>query len=285
LLQTLFAGQYLCPVFVLTSYSRVLEKSGIQFLYREYQEKNMEILGIDVGGSGIKGAPVNLETGTLTADRFRLKTPAGAEPEAVARVVAEIVKHFAWTGPVGVGFPAPIKHGIAKLAANISPAWIGLNADDILTRATGCEVTVGNDADVAGLAEMAFGAGKDQHGTVVMVTLGTGIGSAIFYEGRLLPNTEFGHLELKGEDAETRASDAARTREDLSWKKYAKRLNRYLMHVEKLLWPDLFIIGGGISKYSEKYIPLLTVEARVVKAQFQNEAGIVGAALLARREG
>ncbi len=242
----------------------------------------MEILGIDVGGSGIKGAPVNLETGTLTADRFRLKTPAGAEPEAVAQVVAEVAKHFAWTGPMGVGFPAPIKHGIVKMAANISPAWIGLNADDVLTQATGCDVTVGNDADVAGLAEMAFGAGKGQNGTVIMVTLGTGIGSAIFCEGRLLPNTEFGHMRIKGADAEASASDAARVRENLSWEDYAKRLNRFLLRMEKLFWPDLFIIGGGISKNSDKYIPLLTIETEVVKAQFQNEAGIVGAALAAK---
>jgi polyphosphate glucokinase len=244
----------------------------------------MEILGIDIGGSGIKGAPVNIETGVLTADRFRLKTPKGAEPEAVARVVAEIVKHFDWSGPVGAGFPAPIKRGIVKMAANISPAWIGLNADDVLTKATGCDVTVGNDADVAGLAEMAFGAGKDQTGTVIMLTLGTGIGSAIFYGGRLLPNTEFGHLRVKGEDAEARASDAARVRENLSWEEYARRLNRFLVRMEKLFWPDLFIIGGGISKNSDQYIPLLTVQTQVVKAQFLNEAGIVGAALAARPE-
>ena len=242
----------------------------------------MEILGIDVGGSGIKGAPVNISNGNLTAERYRIKTPKGAEPEAVAAVVAEIVKHFEWSGPVGIGFPAPIKHGIVKYAGNISDAWIGLNADDLLTKATGCDVTVGNDADVAGLAEMSFGAGVDQNGTVIMVTLGTGIGSAVFYQGRLLPNTEFGLLQIKGEDAEARASDAARQREELSWKKYAKRLNRFLLQMENLFWPDLFIIGGGISKEAEYYIPLLSVEARVVPAAFLNEAGIVGAALAAR---
>ena len=212
-----------------------------------------------------------------------LKTPKGAEPDAVAGVILEIVKHFNWTGPVGIGFPAPIKHGTVKLAANISPAWVGINADDFLTKATGCDVTVGNDADVAGLAEMAFGAGVGQMDTVIMVTLGTGIGSAIFIGGKLLPNTEFGHLEINGEDAEARASDAARQREELSWKKYAHRLNRYLLQMEKLFWPDLFIIGGGISKLSENYIPLLTVEARVIPANLLNEAGIVGAALAARQ--
>lgn len=241
----------------------------------------MEVLGIDVGGSGIKGAPVNTKTGMLTVDRFRLKTPKGAEPEAVAGVVTEIVKHFEWTGPVGIGFPAPIKHSIIKMAANISPAWVGINADDLLTKATGCEVSMGNDADVAGLAEMTFGAGKGQYGTVIMLTLGTGIGSAIFHGGKLIPNTEFGHLQINGEDAEASTSDAARQREELSWKKYAKRLDRYLFQMEKLFWPDLFIIGGGISKEHEKYLPLLTVETPVTPAQFLNEAGIVGAALAA----
>jgi polyphosphate glucokinase len=244
----------------------------------------MEILGIDIGGSGIKGAPVNTQTGMLTVDRFRIKTPAGAEPEDVARVVNELVQHFEWNGRIGVGIPAPIKHGIVKMAANISPAWVGINADSFLTQATGCAVMVGNDADVAGLAEMTFGAGKGRKGTVILVTLGTGIGTAIFHQGLLLPNSEFGHLEIDGLDAESKASDAARQLEQLSWKKYAKRLNRYLLEMEKLFWPDLFIIGGGISKDHEKYLPSLTVEAAVVPAQFLNEAGIVGAALAASNE-
>ncbi len=242
----------------------------------------MKILGIDVGGSGIKGAPVDITSGTLTSDRFRLKTPKGAETQAVAEVVKEIVQHFDWQGPVGIGFPGPIKHGIVKLAANISPAWIGVNADEFFSLATDCKVTVGNDADVAGLTEITFGAGKDVKGTVIMITLGTGIGTAVFCDGKLIPNTEFGHLEIKGIDAESEASDAARQREDLSWKKYSKRLNRYLLQMEKLFWPDLFIIGGGISKESDNYIPLLNIETRVVPAAFLNEAGIVGAALAAR---
>ncbi len=244
----------------------------------------MEILGIDIGGSGIKGAPVDTETGALTAERLRIKTPKGAEPEPVAKVVAEIARSFNWQGPIGVGFPAPIKGGVAMMAANVSQKWVGTNADELLTSVTGCECTVMNDADVAGLAEMKFGAGRGQPGTVIMVTLGTGIGSAIFHRGHLLPNTEFGHLEMKGKDAEHRASDAVRQREDLSWKKYAKRLNKYLAAMEKLFWPDLFIIGGGISKQSEKYIPLLKIETPVVPAQFLNEAGIVGAALAAVTE-
>ena len=243
----------------------------------------MEILGIDVGGSGIKGAPVNVISGVLTGERFRLKTPKGAEPQPVAAIITEIVKNFDWKGSVGIGFPAPIKHGIVKLAANISPTWIGMNADDFLTKATGCDVTVANDADVAGLAEMAFGAGAGRKGVVILVTLGTGLGTAIFNQGILLPNTEFGHLEIGGHDAEARASDAARQREGLTWKKYARRLNLYFLQLEKLFWPDLFIIGGGISKFSANYIPLLKLETPVVPASFLNEAGIVGAALVAHQ--
>jgi polyphosphate glucokinase len=242
----------------------------------------MQILGIDVGGSGIKGAPVDIKTGKLVAERVRIKTPEGAEPEPVAQVVAQVAQSFDWKGSIGVGFPAPIKNGIAMMAANISEKWIGRNADELFTLATGCPCHVGNDADVAGLAEMTFGAGKDQTGTVIMLTLGTGIGTAIFSDGHLLPNTEFGHVEIDGKDAETRASDAARQRKDLSWPKYAKRLNTYMMQMEKLFWPDLFIIGGGISKVHDKFIPLLTLQARVVPAQLQNEAGMVGAALFTR---
>jgi polyphosphate glucokinase len=242
----------------------------------------MQVLGIDVGGSGIKGAPVDTETGTLLAERFRIKTPKSGEPEPMAEVVAEIARHFNWSGPIGIGLPAPIKAGVAMMAANISPKWVGVNADDLFTRVTGCECTMINDADAAGLAEMQFGAGHGQPGTVILLTLGTGIGTAIFHRGHLLPNTEFGHLDIEGMDAEHRASDAVRQREELSWKKYAKRLSRYMQEMEKLFWPDLFIIGGGISKESDKYIPLLTIETPVVTAQLLNEAGIVGAALAAR---
>ena len=243
----------------------------------------MQALGIDVGGSGIKGAPVDVQTGQLLAERVRIKTPKKAEPEPVAEVVREIAQSFEWKGPIGIGFPAPIKAGVALMAANISEKWVGTNVDDLFTRVTGCDCTMINDADAAGLAEMTFGAGHGQPGTVIMVTLGTGIGSAIFLRGKLLPNTEFGHLEMNGRDAEQGASDAARQREDLSWKKYAKRLNKYLAAMEKLFWPDLFIIGGGISKESEKYLPLLTIDTPVVPAQFLNEAGIVGAALAVRK--
>lgn len=243
----------------------------------------MEVLGIDVGGSGIKGAPVDIKTGRLLAERYRIKTPKSAEPKPVADVVDKIAKSFNWKGPIGIGFPAPIKSGVAMMAANVSPEWVGLNADALFTKVTGCDCTLVNDADAAGLAEMAFGAGRGQNGTVILLTLGTGIGSAIFHRGNLLPNTEFGHLDMKGRDAEHRASDAARQREDLSWKKYAKRLNRYLQEMEKLFWPDLFVVGGGISKQSEKFLPLLTIETPIVPAELLNDAGIVGAALAVKR--
>jgi len=244
----------------------------------------MNILGIDVGGSGIKGAPVDTSTGDLLAERYRIKTPKGAKPEPVAETVAKIASYFDWKGPVGIGFPAPIKGGVVMMAANISEQWVGVNADALFSKATGCPCTTLNDADAAGMAEMELGAGRGQPGTVIVLTLGTGIGTAIFHDGRLLPNTEFGHVEIKCEDAELRASDAARKRENLSWKKYAKRLNRYLAAMERLFWPNLFIIGGGISKEHEQFLPLLTVDTPVVPAQQFNEAGIIGAALAARSE-
>ena len=243
----------------------------------------MNILGIDVGGSGIKGAPVDISTGELLAERYRIKTPKGAKPEPMAETVVKIVSYFDWKEPIGIGFPSPIKGGVAMMAANVSNQWVGLNADELFSRATGCPCTTLNDADAAGLAEMEFGAGRGQPGTVIVLTLGTGIGTAIFHEGRLLPNAEFGHVEVYGHEAESRASDYARQRDDLSWKKYAKRLDRYLEVMEKLFWPNLFIVGGGISKKHEKYLPLLSIDTPVVPAQMLNEAGIVGAALAARK--
>lgn len=244
----------------------------------------MHILGIDVGGSGIKGAPVDTETGQLLAERIRIKTPKNGEPEPIAEVVNQIAQSFNWKAPIGIGFPAPIKGGVAMMAANVSEKWVGTNADALFTKITGCDCTMINDADAAGVAEMSFGAGRGNYGTVIMITLGTGIGTAIFHRGQLLPNSEFGHLEIDGEDAEFRASDAARQRDDLSWKKYAKRLNKFLGTMERLFWPNLFIIGGGISKESEKFLPLLTIDTHIVPAQLLNEAGIVGAALGAMRK-
>ena len=244
----------------------------------------MKILGIDVGGSGIKGAPVDISTGELLGERYRIKTPKGAKPEPVAETVAKIASYFDWKDSIGIGFPAPIKGGVAMMAANISKKWVGVNADELFSQRTGLPCTTLNDADAAGLAEMEFGAGRGQPGTVIVLTLGTGIGTAIFHRGKLLPNTEFGHMEMNRKDAEYRASDFARQRDNLSWKKYAKRLSKYLAAMEKLFWPDLFIIGGGISKDHEKFLPLLTVETPVVPAQQFNNAGIVGAALAARTE-
>lgn len=242
----------------------------------------MEILGIDVGGSAIKGAPVDTQTGTMLAGRVRIPTPEILKPRGIADVVAQIAKAFNWSGPIGCGFPAALRSGVVLTAANIHKKWIGVNADQLFSDVTGCPVVVLNDADAAGLAEMEFGAGRNERGTVVIVTIGTGLGTALFTNGQLFPNAELGHVELDGFDAETRASDAARRRDKLSWKQWAKRFDLYLNYLEGLFWPDLFILGGGISKESDKYIPLLTVQARVTPAQLLNEAGIIGAALGAK---
>jgi polyphosphate glucokinase len=242
----------------------------------------MEILGIDVGGSAIKGAPVDTQTGRLLAERLRIPTPEMLKPNAMAEVVHQITRSFNWTGPVGCGFPSAMRDGIVLTAANIHKKWVGANAQQLFSEATGCPVLVLNDADAAGMAEMTFGAGKGQQGSVIIVTIGTGLGIALFTHGQLFPNAELGHLEFHGQDAETRASDAARQREKLSWKKWAGRFDAYLNYLEELFWPDLFILGGGVSKESDKFIHYLTVQARVVPAQLLNEAGIVGAALAAQ---
>lgn len=244
----------------------------------------MEVLGIDIGGTGIKGAPVDTRTGKLLADRFRLLTPRPANPEAVSDTVAKITRHFKWKGSVGCGFPAVILHGVTCTAANVSNKWIGVDARSTFEAATGCTFKVGNDADVAGLAEMRFGAGKGRKGVVLIVTLGTGIGTALFVDGRLVPNTEFGHIEVKGREAEKWAAESVRDRKGLSWKKWAKRVNEYLKCLQFYLWPELIIIGGGISKKHEKFLPQLSVDAEVVPARLRNEAGIIGAALAAAEE-
>lgn len=239
----------------------------------------MQILGIDIGGSGIKGAPVDIRSGDMLAERHRIPTPQPATPQAVADTAAELARHFDWKGPIGCGFPAVIRQGKAYTAANVDASWIGTQADELLAEATGCPVAIGNDADVAGLAEMRFGAGKGVGGVVLIVTLGTGIGTALFVDGKLVPNTELGHIELNGGDAEDYAADSVREAEDLSWKKWAKRVDAYLDCMQAYLWPELIIIGGGVSKKHEKFIPRLTVATKVVPAQMFNQAGIVGAAL------
>jgi polyphosphate glucokinase len=241
----------------------------------------MEILGIDVGGSGIKGAPVSIETAELMAPRHRIPTPQPSKPKAVAKVVGEIARYFDWKGPIGAGFPAVIQHGVARTAANIHKNWINTDAAALFSKASGCPVTVVNDADAAGIAEMTFGAGKNRDGVVLLVTIGTGLGTSVFVDGHLLPNTEFGHIEIDCEDAELMASDAARKAHNLSWKNWAARFDTYLLRLEALFWPDLIILGGGISKKHEKFIPRLTVRAEVVPAEMLNEAGIIGAALAA----
>jgi polyphosphate glucokinase len=241
----------------------------------------MEILGIDIGGSGIKGAPVNIEIGELVTERHRIPTPQPSTPDAVADVVAEIVQHFNWQGPIGCTFPAVIKKGVACTAANVDHAWVGTNGEQLIGEKTGCPVLLLNDADAAGIAEMECGAGKGRDGVVIVHTFGTGIGSAIFFNGQLLPNTEFGHMEIRCQEAEHRASARNRTEEGLRWKPWAWRVNEFLGRMEALFWPDLFIIGGGISRKHEKFLPLLETRAEIVPAQMQNQAGIIGAAIAA----
>ncbi|MFD8143286.1 polyphosphate--glucose phosphotransferase [Streptomyces sp. NPDC059708] len=244
----------------------------------------MQIFGVDIGGTGIKGAPVDLDRGEPAQERHKVLTPHPATPEGVAGGVEEVVRHFSWDGPVGVTFPGVVTHGVTRSAANVDKAWIGLDAAALLTeRLGGRQVTVLNDADAAGIAEMTYGAGREVPGTVILLTLGTGIGSALFRDGRLVPNTELGHLELKGHDAETRASVKAKEDGDLSWERWARRLDKYLAHVEMLFSPDLFILGGGVSRKPEKFVPLLkNIRAQIVPAKLQNNAGIVGAAMAAR---
>ncbi|MBD1390880.1 ROK family protein [Neiella sp. HB171785] len=242
----------------------------------------MQVLGIDIGGSGIKGAVVDVTTGELISERLRIPTPQPATPEAVAATVAEICDQLHWHGLVGCGFPAAIQHGVARTAANIDDSWRGVNVQKIFCEATHLPCYVGNDADVAGLAEMQFGAGKDLDGVVFMVTIGTGLGTALFNNGELVANTELGHLfDNKGREWEHRASDAARKRDDLDWQEWAKRFNKYLITLEQLFWPDAFILGGGASKKFDKFADAIDVAAQVTPAKSLNQAGIIGAAVLA----
>jgi len=239
----------------------------------------MDILGIDVGGSGIKGAIVNTDTGTLTTDRFRVKTPDPSTPKAMAKAVTRVVEHFHWEGPIGCGMPGPMKNGRLMTANNIDKSWLDEDPAAIFTNACGRKVTVINDADAAGLAEIRFGAGKGVRGVVLLLTLGTGIGSALFVNGTLVPNTEFGQIEVRGKKGERRAAAQVRTKKDLGWKQYAEVLTEYLEAVEQLVWPDLIILGGGVSKTADKFMPRLKNLSTVVPAEMRNEAGIVGSAL------
>jgi polyphosphate glucokinase len=243
------------------------------------------ILGIDIGGSGIKGAPINTKNGKILEARFRIETPETSSPEAVAEVVKKIVKNFKWKGPVGCGYPGVIQNGIVRTAANVDKAWIDTNINKLLSHKTGLPVFAINDADAAGLAEMKFGAGKNKNGVVLLLTIGTGIGTVLFSNGKLVPNLEMGHIELHGEDAEKYCSDAVRKTLALSWEDWGKRFNEYLQVMEALLWPDLIILGGGASKKTENFMKFLKVRAKVVPATLLNEAGLVGAALAAKYYG
>jgi polyphosphate glucokinase len=245
----------------------------------------MHALGIDIGGTGIKAAPVDVTTGQLLADRQKIETPHPALPDPVADVVKQLTTSFNWSGPVGITFPGVVADGVTRTAANMDPAWIGLDAAALFAKATSNPVRVLNDVDAAGVAEMTFGAGVDEQGTVLMVTFGTGIGSALFVKGILVPNTEFGHIEVRGRDAEERASERAKQLHDLSWSKWAEHVDEYLQRIEALLSPDLIIVGGGISRQSEKWVPRLTgLRARIVPAALLNNAGIVGAAMATSSE-
>jgi polyphosphate glucokinase len=237
--------------------------------------------GVDIGGSGIKGCPVDLETGELIGERLRIDTPQPSTPEAVFDVVRRVVGEFDWTGPIGVTFPGVMKHGVAYTAANVDKGWIGTDVDAGLEAVIPGAVHTLNDADAAGLAEMRYGAGRGRDGVVLMLTFGTGIGSALFVNGTLVTNTEFGHIQVDGEDGERRASAAAKDRHELSYPEWAERVDRYLDVLEGSLWPDLIIVGGGVSKKAHKWVPLLSTRTPIVAAELLNNAGIAGAALAA----
>ena len=238
----------------------------------------MEVLGIDIGGSGMKASIVDLDKGEFVVDRKRIDTPKPATPQAMTKVVKKLQEHFDWKGKIGVGFPAAIVNGVVKTASNIDTSWIGKDINDLFSQATGCEVNVMNDVDVTGIAEMNYGAGKDYMGSVLTVAVGTGIGTSLFYKGLLFPNTELGHLSLSGKIAEDYAANSIRKQEDLSWKKWAKRLNKYLLELDKLFWPELIILGGGVSKRFDEYQKHFDSELNVVPAQLKNHAGVIGAA-------
>lgn len=241
----------------------------------------MHILGIDIGGTGIKGAPVDTKTGDLLETRHRIPTPSPATPQSVINTVADIVHHFNWHGQVGCGFPAAIKHETVMTAANIDKSWIGLNAGKNIEKRINCPTHMVNDVDAAGLAEVAFGAGRKEKGVVIMAAVGTGIGTALISNGHLFENSELGHLLLHGQIAEKYTSNAVRKNLDLSWEEFSDRLSDYLRRLEELFWPDLFIIGGGVSKHHETFFPMLNIHTKIVPAKLLNNAGIVGAALAA----
>ncbi len=243
----------------------------------------MHILGVDIGGTGLKGAIVDVVNGELRSERMRMETPKPSSPDRMADTFSQLVRKLQWSGPVGCGFPSIVRRGTALTASNIDQAWIGTNIEALFHKATGLPVMALNDADAAGYAEMSFGKGKDQMGTVLLITIGSGIGTALFVDGREVPNTEFGHLFMHGMIAERYVSNSARKKLDLSWEKWGKRFNEYLLHMERLLSPDLFILGGGISKDFDTYKEYLQVQTPVTPAKLLNNAGIVGAACFAHK--
>ena len=245
----------------------------------------MEILGIDIGGSGIKGAPVDITTGELLTDRYRIPTPTPSEPDQITEAVNQLVEHFDWKGPVGCGFPTVIHHGKSVARGNIDKSWKGVQVDELFRNRTGLSFTVINDADAAGLAEMAYGSGKGKMGLVIMVTIGTGLGSGVFFNGQLIPNFELGRIYYKtGELIEYFASDAARQKEQLSYKTWGKRFNKYLKHLVRIFSPDLFILGGGASKKFDRFSSYITIDVPILIAEKQNDAGIIGAAVAAKEK-
>jgi len=243
--------------------------------------KNLTAFGIDVGGSGIKGGVVDLGKGELVGERYRLETPQPATPESVAKTCGEVARNFDYSGPVGLTFPGVVRQGTVLTAANVDPSWIGTSLVEQAAPHLPGPVTALNDADAAGLAEVRYGAGKGHNGVVLMVTLGTGIGTAIIHDGVLVPNAELGHIEIDGHDAEHRAAASAKDRKDLPWEEWAQRVDRYLTTLEKLLWPSLIILGGGVSKKADKWVPLLKTRTELTVAELLNDAGIIGAALAA----
>jgi polyphosphate glucokinase len=242
-------------------------------------------IGVDIGGTGIKGAVVDVGAGETATERVRIPTPQPATPDRVAEVVVEVLDQIGHPGPVGATMPSVVLDGVIHTASNIDHAWLGVDAAALFANATGRPVGVVNDADAAGIAEVRYGAGRGSHGVVIVITLGTGIGSAVFVDGELVPNTELGHLPLHGDDAEDWAAESIRESDDLSWKSWAHRVERYLALVERLLWPQLIILGGGVSKKSDKFLPHIKIRTEVVPAQLHNDAGIVGAALFAPTSG
>ena len=239
------------------------------------------VVGVDIGGTGIKAAPVDSATGELATERIRLPTPSPATPQAVAGVVGQALEHIGVAGPVGLAMPAVVRGEIVETASHIDQTWIGVNAVDFFSKVTGRQVAVLNDADAAGVAEVRFGAGRGMTGVVAVITLGTGIGSALFTDGNLVPNSELGHLPLFGTEAENWAAESVRERDHVSWEEYAQRLQGYLDLVQRVLWPQLIIIGGGISNVADKFLPLMQLRTPIVPAQLRNHAGIIGAAIFA----